>query len=182
VAALARIADEAEPGPAAGHGRRVADLSIAIAAQLDWSPTRQARLHRAACVHDVGKALVAPELLARRAPLDAVETAHVRRHPTVGAALAAGALDAEQQRWVRHHHERWDGAGYPAGLAGADIPDGARILALADAWDAMTRDRPYRAALGPDEALAEIDRLGGAQFLPGAGALLRDALAWWAAA
>jgi diguanylate cyclase (GGDEF)-like protein len=182
VAALARIADAAEPGPAAGHGRRVADLSVALAAQLDWSPTRQARLHRAACVHDVGKALVAPELLARRGPLHPVGAAHVRSHPTVGAALARSALDAEQQRWVRHHHERWDGAGYPDGLAGEEIPDGAQILALADAWDAMTSDRPYRAALGADEALAGIERLDGAQFPPGSAALLRAALAWWAAA
>ena len=80
---------------------------------------------------------------------------------------------------MRHHHERWDGAGYPDG---ADIPDGARILALADAWDPMTTDRPYRAVLRADSALAEVDRLGARPFIPGAGALLRDALRWWEAA
>ena len=88
-------------------------------------------------------------------------------------------LDAEQVAWVRGHHERWDGAGYPDGLAGDDIPDGARLLALADAWDAMTTARPYRAPLGTDEALAEIDRAAGGQLLPDAGRLLRAARSWW---
>jgi HD-GYP domain-containing protein (c-di-GMP phosphodiesterase class II) len=106
----------------------------------------------------------------------------VRQHAALGAALGADVLDHEQARWVRHHHERWDGAGYTDGPGGHDIPDGARILALADAWDAMTTDRPYRRALGTDEALAEVERLGGRQFMPDAAALLRDALQWWEAA
>jgi diguanylate cyclase (GGDEF)-like protein len=182
VAALAELADEADPTPGGGHGRRVADLSVALAARLDWSPTRQARLHRAARVHDAGKALIATDLLRRPAPLSTLESAHVRQHAALGAALAGGALDAEQVRWVRHHHERWDGAGYPDGPAGEAIPDGARILALADAWDAMTTDRPYRPALPADSALTEVERLSGAQFMPEAGGLLRDALSWWAAA
>jgi diguanylate cyclase (GGDEF)-like protein len=180
--ALARLADEADPAPDGGHGRRVADLSVALAARLDWSPTRQARLHRAARVHDAGKALLSDRLLMRPGPLSTLEAAHVRQHPALGAALGEGTLDAEQVRWVRHHHERWDGAGYPDGPAGADIPDGARILALADAWDAMTTDRPYRSALPADAALAEVERLSAAQFMPGAAPLLRDALQWWAVA
>ena len=180
--ALAHLADEADTTPGGGHGRRVADLSVALAARLDWSPTRQARLHRAARVHDAGKALLPADLLARPAPLATLEAAHVRQHAALGAALGAAVLDPEQARWVRHHHERWDGAGYPDGPAGLDIPDGARILALADAWDAMTTDRPYRAALSADEALAEVDRLSTRQFMPGAGPLLRDALRWWEAA
>jgi len=177
-----RLADEADPTPGGGHGRRVADLSVALAARLDWPPTRQARLHRAARVHDAGKALLPAELLGRPAPLTTLEAAHVRQHPALGAALAGAALDPEQARWVRHHHDRWDGAGYPDGPAGTDIPDGARILALADAWDAMTTDRPYRAALRADAALSEVERLSARQFMPGAGALLGDALRWWEAA
>ena len=114
--------------------------------------------------------------------MSTLESAHVRQHAALGAALAGGALDSEQVRWVRHHHERWDGAGYPDGPAGEDIPDGARILALADAWDAMTTDRPYRPALPADTALTEVERLSGAQFMPEAGRLLRDALSWWAVA
>jgi HD-GYP domain-containing protein (c-di-GMP phosphodiesterase class II) len=178
VAGLAALADETDPAPGGGHGRRVADLSVALAARLDWSPTRQARLHRAARVHDAGKALISDDLLTRPGPLSTLEAAHVRQH----AALGTGTLDAEQVRWVRHHHERWDGAGYPDGPAGDAIPDGARILALADAWDAMTTDRPYRRALAPDAALAEVGRLSGAQFMPDAAPLLGDALSWWAAA
>jgi HD-GYP domain-containing protein (c-di-GMP phosphodiesterase class II) len=82
-------------------------------------------------------------------------------------------------RWVRHHHERRDGAGYPDGPAGDAIPDGARIVALADARDAMTTDRPYRRALDMRTALAEVERLSAAQFMPDAAPLLRDALEWW---
>ena len=119
--ALAALADESDPGPDHGHGRRVADLSVALAARLDWSPTRQARLHRAARVHDAGKALLPADLLARAAPLATLEAVHVRQHAALGAALGAGILDPEQVRWVRHHHERWDGAGYPDGPAGLDI-------------------------------------------------------------
>ena len=182
VDALAAIADEADPAPGGGHGRRVADLSVALAARLDWSPRRQARLHRAARVHDAGKALLSDGLLARPGPLSPLEAAHVRQHAALGAALGTGALDTEQVRWVRHHHERWDGAGYPDGPAGDAIPDGARILALADAWDAMTTDRPYKPALPRDAALAEVDRLSGTQFMPDAAPLLGDALSWWAAA
>ena len=77
-------------------------------------------------------------------------------------------LDAEQASWIRHHHERWDGAGYPGALAGDAIPDGAQLLALADAWDTMTNGRPYRAALTPDNALAEIDHCAGTHLRPDA--------------
>jgi diguanylate cyclase (GGDEF)-like protein len=124
VDALARLADEADPAPDGGHGRRVADLSVALAARLDWSPMRQARLHRAARVHDAGKALLADGILTRPGPLSTLEAAHVRQHARLGAALGRAALDAEQVRWVRHHHERWDGAGYPDGRPATPSPTG----------------------------------------------------------
>ena len=79
-------------------------------------------------------------------------------------------LDPEQARWVRHHHERWDGAGYPAARAADAIPDGAQLLALADVWDTMTYGRPYRAALTPENALAEIDHVAGTHLRPDAAA------------
>jgi HD-GYP domain-containing protein (c-di-GMP phosphodiesterase class II) len=93
----------------------VADLSVALVARLDGSPTRQARLHRAARVHDAGKALLPSELVGRPAPLTTLESAHVRQHPALGAALAGAA-----------HQERWDGAGYPDGRACTDIPGSGR--------------------------------------------------------
>ena len=170
---LAALAEAIAP---AGHATRVADLSVAVAAQLDWSPRSQARLHRAARVHDLGKVVLPKELLARGGPLTPTELAHVRRHPTIGASLAAHVLDDEQAAWVVHHHERPDGSGYPAGLAGDAIPDGARIIAIADAFDAMTSERGYQRVRSVDDALAEIER-----ELPGAEALLRGALAWWSA-
>ncbi len=86
------------------------------------------------------------------------------RHADIGAEILAGVLSDEQVAWVRGHHERWDGAGYPDGLAGDRIPDGARILALADAWDVMTSSRPYHRPLSIAAALAECDRCAGAQF------------------
>jgi diguanylate cyclase (GGDEF)-like protein len=182
LAALVRLAAFCEPGPGGGHAGRVAELAVAVAGRLDWSPVRQARLHRAALVHDLGKAAMPDSLLARRGPLTVPEAEHVRRHAVIGASMAGRALDAEQAAWVRHHHERWDGAGYPAALAGTAIPDGAQIVALADAWDAMTTARPYRPALSRSEALEEVDRQAGGHFMAGAGALLRDALRWLAGA
>ncbi|HWT93927.1 MAG TPA: HD domain-containing phosphohydrolase, partial [Solirubrobacteraceae bacterium] len=189
--ALAAAAGGAGPGAAAemaetvvdrGHADRVALLAVAMAGHLGWSPRAQARLHLAARLHDLGKAVVPETLLSRPGPLSVLETRHVGRHAEIGASLAAAVLDGEQAAWVRHHHERWDGAGLPDGLAGAAIPEGAQLLALADAWDAMTRPRPYRAALSQDDALAEVERCAGAQFRPDALELIRAALAFETAA
>jgi HD-GYP domain-containing protein (c-di-GMP phosphodiesterase class II) len=98
---------------------------------------------------------------------------------SLGVCDLAAAGGAEQCAWIGQHHERWDGGGYLAGLAGAAIAEEAQLLAPADAWDAMTTDRPYRAAFAPAAALAEIDRAAGRQLRPDAGALLRAARAWW---
>ena len=175
--ALAEIADEA-PGAASRHGARVASFAVALAEALGWDARDQARLHQAARLHDVGKAALPDELLSRPGPLSGPELEHVRQHAHIGAGLAAGVLDPEQCDWVRHHHERWDGAGYPAALAAGAIPEGAQLLGLADAWDTMTSGRPYRAALTPENALAEIDHVAGTHLRPDAGRLLRTALEW----
>jgi HD-GYP domain-containing protein (c-di-GMP phosphodiesterase class II) len=89
-------------------------------------------------------------------------------------------LDPEQASWVCHHHERWDGAGYPGAIVGDAIPEGAQLLAVADAWDTMTNGRPYRAALTPENALAEIDHCAGTHLRPDAGTLMRAARSWLA--
>jgi diguanylate cyclase (GGDEF)-like protein len=173
---LKTLAEIAEPA----HGARVAELAVALAETLGWSPDRQARLHQAARLHDLGKAALPDTLISRPGPLSGPELEHVRQHAHIGAGLADGVLDAEQGVWVRHHHERWDGAGYPAALAGDAIPEGAQLLALADTWDTMTHGRPYRAPLTPENALAEIDHVAGTHLRPDAGTLTRTALSWLA--
>ena len=111
-----------------------------MAADLDWTPDRQARLHGAARLHDVGKLALPSTLLGRPGPLSADEALHVGQHARIGAALAARVLDAEQESWIAAHHVRWDDTTAPP-------PDGAALVAVADAWDAMTNDGCYRPRL-----------------------------------
>ena len=105
-------------------------------------------------------------MLGKPGKLSAAELEQIRNHPDTGAEIAVKALDEEQLGWIRHHHERWDGAGYPNGVAGEAIPAGARLLALAEAWDSMTSSRVYGDALGAADALAECKRERGMQFAP----------------
>ena len=106
------------------------------------------------------------DVLRKPGQLSKAELEQIRNHPDTGAEIAVKALDAEQLSWIRHHHERWDGAGYPHGVAGEAIPVGARLLALAEAWDAMTSSRVYGEALDTADALAECKRERGTQFAP----------------
>src|SRR6266545_2131427 len=119
-------------------------------------------------LHDVGKIGIADQLLNKRGPLTTDERRVIELHPTIGAEILAGVamLHGEGLKVVNFHHERWDGCGYPAGLAGEAIPQGARIFALADALDAMTSDRPYRAALSWEQAIDQILSEDGGQFDP----------------
>jgi HD-GYP domain-containing protein (c-di-GMP phosphodiesterase class II) len=114
------------------------------------------------------------ELLHKREPLTEAERERVEEHAELAARIAEGALDPEQVAWIRIHHERPDGSGYPRGLTAHEIPEGAALLAVADAWDVMTTGRPYRTAKSVDEAVAECTDLVGAQFSKAAvGALLK---------
>jgi HD-GYP domain-containing protein (c-di-GMP phosphodiesterase class II) len=125
-------------------------------------------------LHDVGKLAVSEEILRKRGPLDPDELIEIRKHPVTGAKMLGGIRSLRVGvDCVLHHHERWDGDGYPYGLAGATIPLEARIVSVADAFDAMISDRPYRAAMPREAAVAEVDRCSGSQFDPRiAGALL----------
>jgi len=124
-------------------------------------------LRRGALLHDIGKIGVPDNILRKPAALSEAEWVTMRKHPEFGARIVAGIPFLEDvARIVRHHHERWDGRGYPDGLAGEDIPLGARIFAVADSFDAMTSDRPYRRAMTIDEARAEVARCRGTQFDP----------------
>jgi putative nucleotidyltransferase with HDIG domain len=150
-----------------GHSTRVTAIAEAIARRLGWDEERLELLQLGGPLHDVGKLGVSEEVLAKPGRLDEAELAQIREHPKLGArillrvAALRGALP-----YVLYHHERWDGGGYPTGRAGERIPLEARVLAVADAFDAMTSDRPYRPALDRDEAVAEVVRCAGTQFDP----------------
>jgi putative nucleotidyltransferase with HDIG domain len=150
-----------------GHSSRVTELAEAVARRLGWGEERIAALRVGGPLHDIGKLAVSNDVLCKRGRLDDHELAQIREHPKVGAKLLL-RLSALREAipYVLYHHERWDGTGYPSGKAGEEIPLEARVLAIADAFDAMTSDRPYRRALTRDEALAEVDRCAGSQFDP----------------
>ena len=123
-------------------------------------------LRRAALLHDIGKVAVRAEVLDKPARLTDEEFDEIKLHSNVGAAMLHHAGLLEESSWVRHHHERLDGAGYPDGLAGEAIPLEARILFVADSFEAMTSDRPYRAGMTVEAALDELRRCAGTQFEP----------------
>jgi diguanylate cyclase (GGDEF)-like protein/PAS domain S-box-containing protein/putative nucleotidyltransferase with HDIG domain len=165
VRVLARAVDARDPSTMA-HSERVAKLAAQIAIAMGWRGPDVARLREAGLLHDVGKIGIPDAVLLKPGRLTLDEMDHVRTHSVMGAGIVAGVLDDEQTRWVRAHHERWDGAGYPDGMFGDRIPDGARILAVADSWDTMTSDRPYKAAIPPQQAMAECISESGKQFAP----------------
>ena len=163
--ALARELDAEDPGTEC-HSERVARLAEKLALSSGWPADRAIRLSQAALLHDVGKLGIDEDVLRKPGPLSDEELEQMRNHPDTGAELAVQALDAEQLDWIRHHHERWDGGGYPNGAAGEAIPAGARLLALAEALDAMTSRRAYGEALELADAVAECVRGRGMQFAP----------------
>lgn len=150
-----------------GHAHRTTRLALALARALGAAPAVAAAIRHGGPLHDVGKIDVDRAILAKPAALDADELATVRRHPLVGAQLVARVRSLRHSvDCVLHHHERWDGTGYPHGLAREAIPLEARILAVADAYDAMTSNRPYRSPVAHDDALRELERCAGTQFDP----------------
>lgn len=151
------------------HSDEVAELSRELA-RLLGCPQRQLEvIHLAGHLHDIGKIGVPDAALRKRGPLDPDEWEALRRHPAMGAEIVRPVLplaEAGVVEMILHHHERFDGKGYPHGLAGTAVPFGARVITLADSLSAMLQDRPYRPALGFDAAVAEIARGRGSQFDP----------------
>jgi HD-GYP domain-containing protein (c-di-GMP phosphodiesterase class II) len=151
----------------AGHAARVTALALRLAEAVGAGKLHIEAIRAGGPLHDIGKLAVDPAILHKPAALEPEELEQIRAHPVAGTRMLAGigslrpALDC-----VLHHHERWDGDGYPHALSGAEIPLEARILAVADAYDAMTTDRPYRSAISHEAAVAEVGRCAGAQFDP----------------
>ena len=137
-----------------GHSRRVARHATIVARKLGLPADEVAKVGRAAAVHDIGKLRLPREILMKPGSLTAAEFEVLKRHSTEGAEMVACLGDPELTAIVRHHHERLDGSGYPAGLRGAQIPLGARIIAVADTFDAVTSCRPYREARSPSAAIS----------------------------
>jgi putative nucleotidyltransferase with HDIG domain len=156
---------EARDAYTRGHSDRVAAHALAAAQELGLSAEQQMALEIASYLHDIGKIGIPEAILGKPGRLDADEFSRMKEHVTIGAGiLGQVAFPWPVAPIVRHHHERWDGRGYPGGLAGEDIPLLARIVTVADSYEAMTSDRPYRDACTPDYAAAELRAHAGAQF------------------
>jgi diguanylate cyclase (GGDEF)-like protein len=151
--------------PSHQHSRKVAEYAAVIARGMDWEEPRLGTLRLAATLHDVGKVGIPDRILNKPGKLDRAEYDELKRHTIVGAEMLARIEDLDEiVPWVRHSHEHIDGSGYPDGLAGEDIPAASRIVLVADAFDAMTSDRPYRRAFTVAAALAELELHAGTQF------------------
>lgn len=166
LAALSEAIEARDPY-ARGHSRRVTALAETLGRCLEWREDRIELLRLGAQLHDIGKLAVEVGVLRKPGALTRDELAQVRTHPTVGARMLEDVAAAHRVLpAVLYHHERWDGRGYPTGRAGEQIPIEARVLALADAFDAMTSFRPYRPTLDPGQALDEVACCAGSQFDP----------------
>jgi polar amino acid transport system substrate-binding protein len=149
-----------------GHSHRVADCVVNLA-RLMGSPLDQDFIRQVAALHDIGKIGVPDEILLKRGRLTEEEMDLIRFHPVLGASILSRAAGMNRMvPIVLHHHERWDGSGYPSGLAHVDIPVESRIIFVADAFDAMTAVRPYGRVYTTEEALAELRAHSGSQFDP----------------
>lgn len=150
-----------------GHSSRVADYVVSLAHELKWPEDKIEFLQYIALIHDVGKVTVPEDILKKEGLLSQDEYSVMKTHSAAGADVIRDVnYFAAGSNIIRHHHERWDGKGYPDQIRGVDIPEGARIMAVADAFDAMTSDRPYRNALPPSVALKELKSCAGTQFDP----------------
>jgi putative two-component system response regulator len=158
---------EAKDAYTEGHLRRLSNYGEQLALACGFSPSDVAAVRYGGVLHDIGKIGVDEAILRKPGPLTPEEVAQMRRHPEIGAQIISQMRFArEVAPIISAHHEYWDGSGYPQGLSGEQIPIGARIITIVDAYDAMTTDRPYRAALSDVETLKRLRDSRGSQFAP----------------
>jgi HD-GYP domain-containing protein (c-di-GMP phosphodiesterase class II) len=163
---IANLIDAKDPYTA-GHSRRVAVLAVAVAEQLDLDAHTRSALWAGGYLHDLGKLAVPLRVLAKSGRLTNEEFEYIRAHPSDGAAILEGIPTLQHlTTGVRYHHEKWDGSGYPEGLSGDRIPLVAQIMAVCDAYDAMTSTRAYRDSRDPEYARGEVAKESGSQFGP----------------
>ncbi len=163
------VATERRDDQTGGHVQRVSELTGWIAETLGTSPGEVETLRKASLLHDIGKISVPDSVLLKKGALSPTEYQVMREHTTMGGKILEGSrfpFIVRAEEIARSHHERWDGAGYPEGLMGETIPLSARIVAVADVFDALTHDRPYKRAWCPQAARSEISRQSGSQFDP----------------
>jgi diguanylate cyclase (GGDEF)-like protein len=160
------LAVDAKDAYTRSHCQTVSQLCALLATELGFEPRRIEQMRLAGLLHDVGKIGIADAILNKPGALTSAEYDDMKRHSILGEQIVAAGDLPEEARWIRHHHERYDGNGYPSRLAGGDIPLESRIILVADAFEAMTSDRPYRKAPGRAFAIAELRLHAGAQFDP----------------
>ena len=161
------LALEAKDRYTYGHADRVARLSVEIGKALGLSELELEQLQYAGILHDIGKIGVRDEILNKPGRYTPEEYEEMKKHPVIGARIVSGIDSLETvSLWIRHHHERYDGGGYPDGLRGEEIPLGSRIIAVADAFDAMLYDRPYKAGRPLPEVIEELKQCSGSHFDP----------------
>ena len=158
------LAVDAKDSYTRSHCQTVSQLCVATAVELGIDRDQLSRIQLAGLLHDVGKIGVPDSILQKPASLTAEEYEQMKAHSVLGEAIIKAAEMPAEARWVKHHHERIDGRGYPDGLAGTEIPLESRIIHVADAFEAMTSDRPYRRAPGHRYAIEELHRHSGTQF------------------
>jgi HD-GYP domain-containing protein (c-di-GMP phosphodiesterase class II) len=166
ITALSAALDAKDPSTH-GHSERVAGHAVAIGRKLGVSHVDLELLEYVGILHDVGKLGVRDAVLKKPGLLTAAEYEEMKQHPTLGGQIVGGIkLLGKGSQWIRHHHERYDGTGFPDGLAGEDIPLGARIITVADAYDAMLSARSYKPDFTPERARQELLQCSGTQFDP----------------
>jgi diguanylate cyclase (GGDEF)-like protein len=172
-ASLAHAVD-ARDAYTGSHSYMVGELAAKVAGRMNLDPEQIELTRLAGSLHDLGKLAIPEEILRKPGPLNEAERLVLERHPQIGFRMLDSLGVEPVASWVLHHHERWDGDGYPDRLGGARIPLGSRILLVADAYDAMTTDRIYRSRLSHDRAMAELERCAGTQFDPDVVAAFRE--------